>query len=143
MQRDAVRAMDLFEQAGQGGMPGAWEYMGMLYLEGRDVPRDPSMAFDCFSRAIAFFDFDDMVSIGNTPVYYALCLLTGTGCEKNVAEGRETLKIAAGAGNPAAEQIMATKKVGDPAVQACFGFDTNAQFNKSGNIDWDISALLA
>lgn len=141
--RDPVRAMDLFEHAGQGGMPGAWEYMGMLYLEGRDVPRDPSMAFDCFTRAIAFFDYDDMISIGNTPVYYALCLMTGTGCDRNVEDGRKALRTAAVAGNPAARQILATKKVSDPTVQACFGFDANEQFNKTGDIDWDISALLA
>ncbi len=140
--RDPTRAVDLFEQAAQNGMPGALEFMGTLYLEGRDVPKDEGLAFDCFSRALAFHDYDQMVRIGNIPVYYALCLLTGTGCDKNTALGREALQISASAGNPAAQQILETGKVGDPMVQACFGFDTNAHFAKTGNIDWDISGLL-
>jgi TPR repeat protein len=128
--RDPTRAVDLFEQAAQNGMPGALEFMGTLYLEGRDVPKDEGLAFDCFSRALAFHDYDQMV------------LLTGTGCDKNTALGREALQISASAGNPAAQQILETGKVGDPMVQACFGFDTNAHFAKTGNIDWDISGLL-
>ena len=140
--RDARRAMDLLEESGRNGVPSAFEVLGRLYLQGRDAPKNADMAFDCFTRALEFFDVDDAIAIGDCPVYYALCLLTGTGCAADRKLGREVLQVAAGAENPIAQQILVERIVRNPQIQACFGFDGTEAFRKSGKGDWDISHLL-
>jgi TPR repeat protein len=140
--RNPGRALDLLEESGRNGVPSAFEVLGRLYLQGRDAPKDAEVAFDCFTRALEFFDIDDAIAIGDCPVYYALCLLTGTGCAENRKLGREVLQVAAGAENPIARQILVERVVKNPQIQACFGFDGNEAYRKSGKADWDISHLL-
>lgn len=142
VKRDPVKALDLLEESGRNGIPAAFEVLGRLYLQGRDAPRNPDMAFDCFTRALEFFDVDTTIAAGDSPIYYALCLLTGTGCVENRKLGREVLQVAASAENPIAQQVLAERAIKNPQIQACFGFDTTESFRKSGKADWDISHLL-
>ena len=140
--RNPAKALELLEESGRNGIPSAFEVLGRLYLQGRDTPKNADMAFDCFTRALEFFDVDDAIAIGDCPVYYALCLLTGTGCPENRKLGREVLQVAAGAENPIAKQILVDRVVRNPQIQACFGFDSTEAFRKKGSGDWDISHLL-
>ncbi len=140
--RDPVRALDLLEESGRNGIPSAFEALGRLYLQGRETPRDADMAFDCFTRGLEFFDVDDAIALGDCPIYYALCLLTGTGCGQDRKLGREVLQVAANAGNPVALDVLAEGVIRNPQIQECFGFDTIESFRKTGKGDWDISRLL-
>lgn len=142
VERNPARALDLLEESGQNGVPSAFEQLGRLYLQGRDVPKDPGMAFDCFSRALAYFEVDPAITVGDCAIYYALCLLTGTGCSKNEKLGREVLQVAANANNPIAREVLIERVVRNPQIQSCFGFDSNEAFRKRGSGDWDISQLL-
>lgn len=142
VERNPARALDLLEESGRNGVPSAFEVLGRLYLQGREAPKDADMAFDCFTRALEFFDVDVSIAVGDCPVYYALCLLTGTGCAENRKLGREVLQVAAGAENPIARELLVERVVKNPQIQACFGFDGNEAFKKSGKADWDISHLL-
>jgi TPR repeat protein len=140
--RNPARALDLLEESGRNGIPSAFEVLGRLYLQGREAPRDPETAFDCFTRALEFFDVDDAIAIGDSPIYYALCLLTGTGCVQNRKLGREVLQVAADAENPVAREVLAERVIRNPQIQECFGFDATEAFRKTGKGEWDISGLL-
>jgi TPR repeat protein len=140
--RNPARAIELLEDSGRNGEPSAFEVLGRIYLQGRDIRKDPHVAYDYFTRALEFFDVDDAIAIGDCPVYYALCLLTGTGCPENRKLGREVLQVAASAQNPVAQQILVERVVKNPQIQSCFGFDALEVMKKGGKPDWDISHLL-
>jgi TPR repeat protein len=140
--RDPVRAVELLDESGRNGIPSAFEALGRLYLQGREVPRDAGMAFDYFTRALEFFDVDDAIAIGDCPIYYALCLMTGTGCAENRKLGREVLQVAAGAENPVARDVLAERVIRNPQIQECFGLDPVENSRKNGKTDWDIAHLL-
>ncbi|MEZ0226655.1 MAG: tetratricopeptide repeat protein [Alphaproteobacteria bacterium] len=140
--RDPERALVLLEESGRNGIPSAFAMLGQLYLQGRETPKNANRAFDCFTRALEFFDVDAAIAIGDCPVYYALCLLTGTGCAENRKLGREVLQVAASAQNPVAREVLAERAVKNPLIQACFGFDGDAALKVGGRADWDISHLL-
>lgn len=140
--RDLARALKLLEESGNNGVASAFEVLGRLYLQGNAAPKNTGMAFDFFTRALEFFDIDKAIAIGECPIYYALCLLTGTGCAENRKLGMEVLQLAAGAENPVAREVLADRIVRNPHMQACFGFDGAEAYRKSGKAEWDISHLL-
>jgi TPR repeat protein len=142
MPRNPMRALELFEEAGRNGVPAAHETLGRLYLEGEAVPRDPDMAFDCFTRALEYFDIDPAISAGDCPIYYALCLLTGTGCTKNLSLGREVLDVAAAAGNLNAAQVLKERSIDNPQILGCFGFGGVPGARDAARKTWDISHLI-
>jgi TPR repeat protein len=141
--RDSIRALDLLEQAGQNGVPSAFEVLGTIYLEGITVPRDAEMAFDCFSRALLYFDSDPFIAAGDTVIYFAMCLLLGVGCEKDRETAVRALEAAMEDGNLIAKQVLEEKRIKNPLIPIYFGHDADADFEKTGSVDWDISALLA
>jgi TPR repeat protein len=140
--RNPQRAVELLEESGRNGVPSAFEVLGRIHLQGRDASKDAHMAFDYFTRALEFFDIDDAIAVGDCPIYYALCLLTGTGCAEDRKLGREVLQVAATAQNPVAQQILVERVVKNPQIQACFGVDALEAIKKTGKTDWDISHLL-
>jgi TPR repeat protein len=140
---DQPRALSLLEESGRNGVPSAYEVLGRLYLQGGAAPKNAGLAFDFFTRALEFFDIDKAIAVGECPVYYALCLLTGTGCVENRKLGREVLQLAASAENPVAREVLADRVVRNPHMQACFGFNDGPQASRTtGKAEWDISHLL-
>ncbi|TAL35922.1 MAG: sel1 repeat family protein [Alphaproteobacteria bacterium] len=142
VERNPGRALSLLEESGRNGVPSAFDMLGRLYLEGRDAPRDPGKAFDFFTRALEFFDVDYAISIGDCPIYYALCLLTGTGCVENRKLGMEVLQVAADAENPVAREVLSERVIRNPQIQSSFGFNAAEAYRKTGKADWDISHLF-
>ncbi|MBI1215531.1 MAG: hypothetical protein GC185_06910 [Alphaproteobacteria bacterium] len=141
--RDSIRGVDLLEQAGHNGVPAALEVLGTIYLEGITVPRDEDMAFDCFSRALLYFDSDPFIAAGDCVVYFALCLLQGVGCKKDPETAVRALETAAEEGNLIARQILDEKVIKNPLMPIYFGRYSEEDFAKADPRGWDISALLA
>lgn len=140
--RDGRRAMDLLEKAAEGGQGTAFETLGVMYLSGEFVPRNPQMAFEMFGRALLYFEIDPSIAVGNAAIYYALCLLTGTGCDEDRAMGTAILKKAAETGNTGSAELLQTKIVKDPQMQVYYGVDGSDIFKKPARPLWDISNLL-
>ena len=140
VRRDTIHAIDLLEKAGRGGLASAFELLGVVYLSGDHVPRNPELAFECFSQGLAYYDADPGVPLGDLPVLFGLCLLTGTGCAPDPANGARVLERSAEDGNVVAEEIMRRMAVLDPLIQLWFlgekAYDLNAEDG------WDISKLI-
>jgi hypothetical protein len=88
---DAVRAAELWKTAAEGGDPAAQRNLGLLYLQGRGVPRDPARAADWFRRAA---DQSFAPAAANLASLY----LRGQGVERDPAKAFEYLRIAADGG---------------------------------------------
>lgn len=139
VRQDVPRALELLEIAGASGYGSAFETLGVAYLDGMFLPRSPEKAHDYFSRSLAHFDSDLIVATGNTPLLFALCLLTGTGCTRDRKAANDVLNQAAEAGNAIAEQVARDHMVRDPLVYTLF---LPGSLEKPPEGGWDISTLM-
>jgi TPR repeat protein len=97
---DLRRAVDLLRKAAEAEVPDAQHALGVLYLRGRSVERNPSEAARWFRRA---------TENGNTAgeVEYAILLFNGEGVQKNEVLAARYFRRAAGRGNAIAQNRLA------------------------------------
>jgi TPR repeat protein len=97
---DLRRATVLLRQAAGAEIPDAQHALGVLYLQGRGVERDPAQAAHYFERAAR-----NGSSVGE--VEYAILLFNGEGIAKNEAKAARYFRSAAAKGNAIAQNRLA------------------------------------
>jgi TPR repeat protein len=97
---DFKRAADLLEIAARAEIPDAQHALGVLYLRGRGMPRDPAKAAFWFRKA---------AENGNTAgeVEYAILLFNGEGVAADERLAARYFRRAAGRGNAIAQNRLA------------------------------------
>jgi TPR repeat protein len=99
----ATHAIDLYQRAIGKGVVDAWVNLGVLYIRGRGVPRDPVKAAQAFQHG---------VDAGLPTAMYDLSLLYsyGEGVKRSEARARELMRAAANKGfEPAAAALKSRR----------------------------------
>jgi TPR repeat protein len=97
---DLKRAVALLRVAAEAEISDAQHALGVLYLQGRGVERDPEQAAQYFERAA-----DNGSPVGE--VEYAILLFNGEGVPKNEARAARYFRRAAAKGNAIAQNRLA------------------------------------
>lgn len=88
------RAMDKFNEAAQQGVSLAMNYLGVIYLEGKIVKQDYSIAVDWFFKAAQAEPVDIHALYNLGKAYYF-----GWGVQKNIPKAKEMFERTIAAGN--------------------------------------------
>lgn len=94
------RAVELFRQAAEASEPEAQYAMGVLFKQGRGVPRDPVQAAMWMSLGAEARNAAALVE-------YAIMLFNGEGVQKDEEAGAKMFRRAAELGNPVAQNRLA------------------------------------
>jgi TPR repeat protein len=97
---DVRRTLDLLRVAADAELPDAQHALGVLYLKGRGVARNPTEAAALFERAA-----QNGSSVGE--VEYAILLFNGDGVVKNESKAAQYFRRAAAKGNAIAQNRLA------------------------------------
>lgn len=101
---DYSKAFDLFTKASDRGLLDAQGNLGVLYMNGQGVEKDPAKAASLFKDGA-----DQKNSL--CMFFYAMCLEGGLGVEKNATEAEAMYRAAAKLGNPQALKWCRAKGV--------------------------------
>ncbi|GAT32025.1 serine/threonine protein kinase [Terrimicrobium sacchariphilum] len=104
VERDYAKAFDFFSKASAGGLLDAQGNLGVLYINGQGVEKDPA-------KAAALFKEGAEQKNPLCMYFYAMCLDGGFGVEKNASEAREMYRAAARLGNAKALDWCRSKGV--------------------------------
>ena len=135
-----ARAATLFHKAAEGEIGAAQHDLGVLYLQGRGVPKDASQAAEWFRRAA---DNGDLAG----EVEFAILLFNGTGLPKDEARAARYFLHAAARGNAIAQNRAARLFVVGRGVQknmveaAAWNLAASAQGLSDGWLDDNLKAL--
>uniref|UniRef100_A0AC34F9Z3 MYND-type domain-containing protein n=1 Tax=Panagrolaimus sp. ES5 TaxID=591445 RepID=A0AC34F9Z3_9BILA len=120
--QDFKKAVYWYEKSLKNGYEGAASNLGMMYKNGEGVPRNSEKAFELFKFAAMAGDTQGMVNLSS-------CYLIGEGTgsvtvtDKDIAEGKKWLKIAADKGNLQAAQELKIREnyTKEHAILQAFG----------------------
>jgi len=108
---DVQRAVDLLKRASEAEIPDAQHALGVLYLKGRGVERNPAEAARLFERAAK-----NGSSVGE--VEYAILLFNGDGVPASESQAARYFRRAAAKGNAIAQNRLARLLVAGRGVPA-------------------------
>ncbi len=108
---DLQKAVDLLKKAAEAEIPDAQHALGVLYLKGRGVAKDPAAAARLFERAAR-----NGSSVGE--VEYAILLFNGEGVPASESQAARSFRRAAAKGNAIAQTRLARLLVAGRGVPA-------------------------